>query len=67
MRIKNHPNIVVTNFRITGLFGKAYLKSSTAGIAAKALRKTGLFPCNRHMFDETEPDRISAQHRQLFA
>jgi hypothetical protein len=34
MRIKNNPNIVVTNYRIIGLFGKAYLKSATAGIAA---------------------------------
>jgi hypothetical protein len=66
MWMKNHPNIVVTHYQITGLVGKAYLKSAIAGIAANAFRKTGFFPYNRHIFDETDPDRISAQHRQLF-
>jgi len=32
---KNHPNRVVTGYPITGLVGKAYLKSATAAITAK--------------------------------
>jgi hypothetical protein len=50
--LKNHPNRVVTHYQIAGLFGKAYLKSATAAIAANGFRKTGLFPCNRQIFDE---------------
>ena len=49
--MKNQPNIVVTQYKIAGLVGKAYLKSATAGIAANGFRKTGLFPCKRHIFD----------------
>jgi hypothetical protein len=37
---------------IAGLVGKAYLKSATAVIATNGFRKTGLFPSNRHIFDE---------------
>ena len=40
--LKNHPNSVVTRYQITGLVGKAYLKSATAAIAAKGFR---------HIFD----------------
>jgi hypothetical protein len=67
MWIKNHPNIVVTHYQITGQFGKAYLKSATAGIAANVFRKTGLFPRYNHIFYELHPGSYSAQHHQLFA
>ena len=49
------------------MIGKAYLKSATAAIAAKGFWKTGLFPCNHHVFDEHDPGRISVQHHELFA
>jgi hypothetical protein len=49
--MKIHPNRVVTHYQITELFGKAYLKSATAAIAADGIRKTGLFPWNRHIID----------------
>ena len=65
--LKNQSNTVVTHYRITEMIGKAYLKSDTAAIAAKGLRETGLFSCNRHIFDERDPGRISAQHRELLA
>jgi hypothetical protein len=55
-----------THSQITGLVGKAYLKSSTAADAANGFRKTCFFPCNRHIFDEHDPGRIS-QHHELFA
>ena len=61
------PSRVFTHYQITGLVGKAYLKSATAAIAANGFWKTGLFPCNRHIFDERDPGRISAQHHELFA
>jgi hypothetical protein len=41
---KNHPNRVPTRYPITGLVGRAYLKSATAAITANRFRKTGLFP-----------------------
>ena len=65
--LKTHLDRVVTHYQITELFGKAYLKSTTAANIADGFRKTGLFPCNRPMFDEHDPRRISAQHRELFA
>jgi len=67
MWLKNHPNRVVTHYRITRMVGKAYLKSATATIAANGFWKTDLFPCNRHVFDIHDPGRISAQHHELFA
>jgi hypothetical protein len=66
MWMKNHPNIAVTHYQITGLVGKVYLKSATAGIAANMFRKTGLFPGKRHTFYELHPGRKSAQRHQLF-
>jgi len=47
--LKIHPNRVVTHYKITELFGRAYLKSATAAIPADGIRKTGLFPWNRHI------------------
>jgi hypothetical protein len=55
--MKNHPNIVVTHYQITGLVGKVYLKSAKAGIAANVFRKTGLFPRNHNIFYELHPGR----------
>ena len=57
MDMKNHPNIVFTHYQISGMVGKAYSKSATAGIVANEFRKTGLFPCNLHIFDETDPEK----------
>ena len=36
---KNHPNRAVTYYQITGVGGKAYLKSATASVAANGFRK----------------------------
>ena len=58
---------VVTRYQITGLVGKAYVKSATAAVAANGFRKTGLLPCSRHIFHERDPGKISGQHHQLFA
>jgi ABC-type uncharacterized transport system YnjBCD substrate-binding protein len=41
---KNNPNRVVTRYPITGLVGRAYLKSATAAITANGFQKTDLFP-----------------------
>ena len=47
--LKNHSNRVVTHNQITGLVEKSYLKSATEGFVTNGFRKTGLFPCNRHV------------------
>jgi hypothetical protein len=49
---------VVTRYQITGLPGKAYMKSATAAVAANGFRETGFFSCNRHIFHERDPGRI---------
>jgi hypothetical protein len=44
---KTHPNRVVIHYEITGIVGKAYLKSATAAVAANVFRKTASFTYNR--------------------
>ena len=61
------PFRVVKHYQITGLVGKAYLKTAKAAIAANKFRKTGFFPFNHHVVDEHDPARISVQHHSLFA
>jgi hypothetical protein len=64
--MKNHPNIVVTHYQITGLVGKDYLQSATPFTAAHGFQKTSLFPDNVHTFDKLDRRRILAQHLQFF-
>ena len=61
------PFRVVKHYQITGLVGKGYLKSVTAAIAADVFRKTSLFPCYCHIFDEHDPGRISVPYHELLA
>jgi hypothetical protein len=44
-----------------------YMKSATAAVASNEFQKAGLFPCNRRIFHERDPGRISVQQHQLFA
>jgi hypothetical protein len=60
------PSRAVTHYQITGLVGKAYLKTATAAIAPNKFQKTGFFPFNHQVLDEHDPVRISAQHHNLF-
>ena len=61
--MKSHPNTVVTHYQTAGLFGKAYLNSATTAIAAGEIRKTGLLPCNCHIFNER--DFLEESHRTI--
>jgi hypothetical protein len=54
-----NPARVVTHYQIASLLGKAYPKAATVAVAVNGFRRTGLFPCNRHIFDETEFLQIS--------
>ena len=52
--LRQHPGRRVTVFQLASLFGKAYLKSATAQNAATGLRKTGIYPLDRHIFQDQE-------------
>ena len=52
--LRQHPGRRVTVFQLASLFGKAYLKSVTAQNAESGFRKTGIYPLDRHIFQDHE-------------
>ena len=50
----NHPGRVVTTFQVAEWFGKAYIRALRAEYAINGFKKTGIFPCNRHVFTEVD-------------
>jgi hypothetical protein len=50
--LRHNPGRVVTNRQVGMLFGEAYQKAATMNNSINAFKKTGLFPCNRHVFGE---------------
>lgn len=52
--LKNNSGKVVTHTIICSLFGKAYNRAATMEASINSFRKTGLFPCNRHVYRETD-------------
>ena len=50
-------------FQLANLFGNAYLKSATAQTAANRLRKAGIYPFNRNIFEDHEfaPSSVTEQ------
>jgi len=50
----NNPGRVVTPFVVCKLFGPAYRRAATMEISVNSFIKTGLFPCNRHIFQDHE-------------
>jgi hypothetical protein len=45
--------------RSSRIFGKAYMKAATAEIAYSGLKKSGIFPFNRHIFCIVTLENIS--------
>lgn len=58
-----HSERPVGPYDIAELFGKAYIQCQTALIAAKGFRVTGIFPCDRNVFQDVDflPSESSLQ------
>ncbi|KAK9679826.1 DDE superfamily endonuclease [Popillia japonica] len=54
----------VTHFDIAEVFGKAYLKVQNGVYAKNGFEATGLYPVNRHIFDQSEFLSAEQQHEQ---
>jgi hypothetical protein len=55
----NNPGRIVTFFLVCKLFGPAYGRAATMKTSVNSFTKTGLFPFNRHIFQDHE----FARHR----
>ena len=44
----------ITAFQIAGLFNKAYMRAASTATATKGFQKTGILPCNWHVFGEQD-------------
>jgi hypothetical protein len=52
--LKHHGNRIVTTYQIGERMGPAYLKLATEQVTVNGFRKTGLYPCNRNIFNGYE-------------
>lgn len=52
--LKNQHNL--TAFDVMKLFGKAYVKCQTAELAIRGFELTGIYPINKHVFNDAEFD-----------
>ena len=50
--LSSSPGRVVTPFVVCKLFGSAYRRAATMEASVNSFTKTGLFPCNRHIFQD---------------
>nr|XP_029713551.1 tigger transposable element-derived protein 6-like [Aedes albopictus] len=59
--LKKYPGKVITLNELSELFGKAYLRSTSASVAVNGFRKTGIAPFNRYVFtdDDFAPADVS--------
>jgi hypothetical protein len=49
-----NPGSVVTSFLVCKLFGPAYRRATTTETSVNSFTKSGLFPRNRHIFQDHE-------------
>jgi ABC-type Zn2+ transport system substrate-binding protein/surface adhesin len=52
--LSNNPGRIVTPFLVCKVLGHDYRRAATMETSVKSFAKTGLFPCNRHIFQERE-------------
>uniref|UniRef100_A0A182NVN1 DDE-1 domain-containing protein n=1 Tax=Anopheles dirus TaxID=7168 RepID=A0A182NVN1_9DIPT len=51
--LRNNPGRVITVYEVGQLMSTAFTKAATTLIAVNGFKKTGLWPCNREIFDDT--------------
>ena len=52
--LRNNPGRVVTIYKLSALFGEAYLQAAVPNTAINGFKKAGIFPVNRQVFDEAD-------------
>nr|CAI5826509.1 unnamed protein product [Callosobruchus analis] len=52
--LRQHSGRVITHYQVGKLFGEAYNQAATVATAANGFRVTGLFPCDRNVFQPHE-------------
>ena len=50
MWLRSHPGRIVTEFQITSIFVKAYLRTASLATAVNGYEKTGIWQVNRNVF-----------------
>lgn len=51
----NHPGRIVGLYQISAIFGETYImKAATVKNACSGFHRTGIFPCNPEVFDESD-------------
>jgi hypothetical protein len=63
--LRNHPGRIITMYQVGEIFGAAYLRAATVKTAVKAFETTGISPCNRHIFDDSDFAPSSTTERPL--
>ena len=58
--MRNHAGRQITIYQIAALFREAYVKSATMSNAVSGFTTTGIWPCNRSVF--TDSDFVAADH-----
>ena len=63
--LRQHPGRIVTEAEFGGLFKDAYADVACVRKAESGFQKTGLYPCNRHVFGDDDFLAAAATDRQL--
>ncbi|KAJ4435306.1 hypothetical protein ANN_17916 [Periplaneta americana] len=62
--LKQNAGRVVTHYQVGMLLGEAFNKAATVAVATNGFRKTGLYPCNRHIFSDFEFQEASPNNHE---
>ena len=49
-----HPDRVVTQYQVAGLFGKAFLRAASMHTAVSGFQATGIWPVERNVFNDSD-------------
>lgn len=52
--LRSHPGRVVTIYQIAEIFGNAFVRAATMTTAINGFSATGIWPCNPHIFSESD-------------